>query len=194
MRHAGGVYYTPEWVVNYIVENTIGKKIEGKSPEEIEKVKVLDPACGSGSFLLGALDHLIRYHEKWYEKKKTPKKYKDDFYLTEEGEVRLRLRKKAEILKNNIFGVDIDREATEVAVMSLYLKLLEQGYDKGQFYLMGKGFLLPDMEENMRQGNSLIDRNMLLEVDMFGDEDIRPFDWQDEKHGFGDIFKKAGGL
>ena len=194
VRHAGGVYYTPEWVVSYIVENTIGKKIKGKNPKEIEQIKILDPACGSGSFLLGALDYLIKYHEKWYEKNKTNKKYKDDFYLTNEDEVRLSLRKKADILKNNIFGVDIDREATEVAIMSLYLKLLEQGYDKGQTLFIQKGFLLPDMEANIRQGNSLIDRDMLFKQDMFGDEDILPFDWEDKKQGFGDIFEKYGGF
>ena len=198
VRHAGGVYYTPEWVVNYIVENTVGKTIDGKTPDEIKQIKILDPACGSGSFLLGALEHLIKYHERWYEKNQNSaqyrKQYKEDFYMTDTGEVRLRLLKKSDILKNNIFGVDIDREATEVAVMSLYLKLLEQGYDKGQAQIMGKGFLLPDMEENIKQGNSLIDRNMLLERDMFGDEDILPFDWQDDKYGFGQIFKERGGF
>ena len=198
VRHAGGVYYTPEWVVNYIVENTVGKTIDGKTPDEIKQIKILDPACGSGSFLLGALEHLIKYHERWYEKNQNSaqyrKQYKEDFYMTDTGEVRLRLLKKSDILKKNIFGVDIDREATEVAVMSLYLKLLEQGYDKGQAQIMGKGFLLPDMEENIKQGNSLIDRNMLLERDMFGDEDILPFDWQDDKYGFGQIFKERGGF
>ena len=192
VRHAGGVYYTPEWVVNYIVENTVGKIVKGKNPKEIKEIKILDPACGSGSFLLGAFSYLITYHELWYEK--NPKKYKDDFYLDDEENIRLRLHKKSEILKNNIFGVDIDREATEVAIMSLYLKLLEQGYDQGQTEIMGRGFLLPDMVENIKCGNSLIDRTMLFETDMFGDEDILPFDWQDEKNGFGKVFKEQGGF
>ena len=69
VRHAGGVYYTPEWVVHYIVENTVGKLVEGKNPEEIKQIKILDPACGSGSFLLGAFAYLIDYHAQWYEKK-----------------------------------------------------------------------------------------------------------------------------
>ena len=198
VRHAGGVYYTPEWVVHYIVENTVGKLVEGKNPEEIKQIKILDPACGSGSFLLGAFAYLIDYHAQWYEKNKKSasynKQYKNDFYLDDEEQIRLRIKKKGEILKNNIFGVDIDREATEVAIMSLYLKLLEEGYDKGQAEIMGRGFLLPDMVENIKCGNSLIDRNMLFETNMFGDEDILPFDWQDEKNGFGKVFKEQGGF
>ena len=198
VRHAGGVYYTPEWVVHYIVENTVGKLVKGKNPEEIKQIKILDPACGSGSFLLGAFAYLIDYHAQWYEKNKKSasynKQYKNDFYLDDEEQIRLRIKKKGEILKNNIFGVDIDREATEVAIMSLYLKLLEEGYDKGQAEIMGRGFLLPDMVENIKCGNSLIDRNMLFETNMFGDEDILPFDWQDEKNGFGKVFKEVGGF
>ncbi len=198
VRHAGGVYYTPEWVVDHIVENTVGKLIAGKTPLEIEQLKILDPACGSGSFLLGTFSSLIEYHEGWYENyggsARLPKQYRDDFYVDTEGRVSLRLRKKAAILKNNIFGVDIDREATEVAIMSLYLKLLDQGRDSGQGELMGRGFLLPEMEGNIRQGNSLIDRDMLLDRDLFGDEDIRPFDWQNDVHGFGNIFKEGGGF
>src|SRR5208337_3369715 len=53
---------TPKYIVDYIVKNTVGKIIEGKSPKQIEKVRVLDPACGSGSFLIGAFQYLIDYH------------------------------------------------------------------------------------------------------------------------------------
>ena len=66
VRKAGGVYYTPKWVVSYIVENTVGKLIEGKSPKQIESIHILDPACGSGSFLIEALDRLFQYHLKYY--------------------------------------------------------------------------------------------------------------------------------
>ncbi|MBI5195313.1 MAG: N-6 DNA methylase, partial [Nitrospirae bacterium] len=59
VRKAGGVYYTPKYIVDYIVKNTVGKLIEGKTPRQIEKIKILDPACGSGSFLLGAYQYLI---------------------------------------------------------------------------------------------------------------------------------------
>ncbi|HEX7414684.1 MAG TPA: N-6 DNA methylase, partial [Bacteroidia bacterium] len=66
LRKEGGVFYTPQYIVDYIVENTVGKLIEGKTPKEIEKLKIVDPACGSGSFLLGAYKYLLSYHQKWY--------------------------------------------------------------------------------------------------------------------------------
>lgn len=196
VRHAGGVYYTPQYIVDYISENTVGELIKEKTPEDIENIKILDPACGSGSFLIGAFDYLIKYHENYFASlnQSGQKKYKDDFYKTEEGEVKLTLSRKSTILKNNIFGVDIDREATEVAIMSLYLKLLDEGYDRGQAELFMKGHILPDMTGNIKCGNSLIDREALFSNDLFGDEEIEPFDWKDEKNGFGNIFKKNGGF
>ena len=66
VKKAGGVYYTPKYIVDYIVKNTVGKLIEGKTPKQIEKIKILDPACGSGSFLLGAYQYLIDYHLHYY--------------------------------------------------------------------------------------------------------------------------------
>lgn len=66
VRKAGGVYYTPTYIVDYIVKQTVGKLLEGRTPKEAAKLKVLDPACGSGSFLLGAYQYLLDWHLKWY--------------------------------------------------------------------------------------------------------------------------------
>jgi len=84
VRHAGGVYYTPQYIVDYIVKNTVGKKIAGKNPQEISEIAICDPACGSGSFLLGAYDYLMNYHKQWYlaANQTNQKKYKSDFYVT----------------------------------------------------------------------------------------------------------------
>ena len=68
VKKAGGVFYTPEYIVRYIVENTIGKLTKDKTPEEISKMPFADIACGSGSFLLGAYDSLLRYHANYYNK------------------------------------------------------------------------------------------------------------------------------
>jgi len=59
VKKAGGVYYTPSYIVDYIVRQTVGKLVEGKTPRQIGKLRVLDPACGSGSFLLGAYQYLL---------------------------------------------------------------------------------------------------------------------------------------
>jgi len=195
VRHAGGVYYTPEYIVEYIVKNTVGIKIEGLTPEEIKNIKIVDPACGSGSFLIGAYNYLLDYHLRWYKKNMTEKNYKPDWYKTKDGEITINLHKRGDILKNNIFGVDIDKEATEVAVMSLYLKMLDDGFDKGErdlFFV--KGAILPDMTGNIKCGNSLIDNsyfNQLSLIQITNEElfKINPFDWKKE---FDNVFKKGG--
>jgi len=197
VKKAGGVYYTPQYIVDYIVENTVGVKIKDKIPEEIAEIKICDPACGSGSFLLGAFQYLIEYHREWYAKSNqtTQKKYKDDFFTTAENEIQLTLKKKTEILKNNIFGVDIDREATEVAIMSLYLKILDEGYDKGQGEFFLRGHILPDMTDNIKCGNSLISTDFYNQGNLDPDDDnlnkVNCFDWEG-KDGFAEIFKNGG--
>ncbi|MEK7841883.1 MAG: DNA methyltransferase, partial [Deltaproteobacteria bacterium] len=119
VRKAGGVYYTPKYIVDYIVTNTVGKLIEGKTPKQIEKIKILDPACGSGSFLLGAYQYLLDYHLEYY--RKHPKEMQTisfDFYQkVSPDDLSLPLRTKAKILKNNIFGVDLDAQAVEITMM-----------------------------------------------------------------------------
>ena len=72
VRKAGGVYYTPEYIVRYIVENTVGKLLRGKTPEEIRQMRFADIACGSGSFLLGIYDLLLRYHTSYYNSNTAP--------------------------------------------------------------------------------------------------------------------------
>ncbi len=154
VRKAGGVYYTPKYIVDYIVKNTVGKVIEGKTPRQIEKIKILDPACGSGSFLLGAYQYLIDYHLQYYRNHpKDAQTLMFDFYARINPEdFALPLREKAKILRNNIFGVDIDPQAVEITMMSLYLKALEG--ERG--LLPRKQHLLPSLGDNIKCGNSLI--------------------------------------
>jgi len=192
VRKAGGVYYTPQFIVDYIVKHTVGEKIKGKSPEDISEIKIVDPACGSGSFLLGAFEYLMNYHRDYFIKYRNKRRYKNDWYETAEGEIRLSTQKKANILRNNIFGVDIDREATEVAIMSLYLKLLDEGFDKGQAMLFMKGHILPDMSGNIKCGNSLIGSDYYdgQNLSLFDDKEtkrVNAFDWEVE---FQEVFKR----
>ena len=78
VRKAGGVYYTPTYIVDYIVKNTVGKLCEGKTPRQISSLRILDPACGSGSFLLGAYQYLLDYHRDWYQKDGSAKTHQRD--------------------------------------------------------------------------------------------------------------------
>ena len=185
VRKAGGVYYTPKYIVDYIVKNTVGKMIEGKTPKQIEKIRILDPACGSGSFLIGAFQCLIDYHTQWYlahpEQEVRHAHPSLDFmrevHTDAEGSKRLSVIRKAKILRNNLFGVDIDPQAVEITMMSLYLKALEG--EKSQ--LPPKQHLLPELKYNIICGNSLIGPDIYDQGTLFGDaerERINAFDWR----------------
>ncbi len=111
-RKSSGVFYTPEYIVDYIVEETVGKLITGKSPAEMRELRVLDPACGAGRFLLRVYDRVVEEHVRWFQA------HGDEERLTHSTRCR--------ILGNCVFGVDIDELAVEVARLSLYLKLVDE--------------------------------------------------------------------
>jgi len=196
VRKAGGVYYTPKYIVDYIVKNTVGKIIEGMTPRQIEKVRILDPACGSGSFLIGAFQCLIDYHVRYlaeHPKEAHVHPLFPDLIRDENGEPRLSVIRKAKILRHNLFGVDIDPQAVEITMMSLYLKALEG--EKSQ--LPPKQSLLPELKYNIICGNSLIGPDIYKheQLGLFSDEErdrINAFDWNSEEAGFGRIMKDGG--
>ncbi len=164
VRKAGGVYYTPEYIVRYIVKETVGKQIAGKTPAEIAKMRFADIACGSGSFLLGVYDELLRRHTSYYNRNKRTRAeaLRAGCIEREDGSLALSLVNKREILLNNIFGVDIDAQAVEVAQLSLFLKLLEDetpATARQQMTL--KHALLPNLNDNIKCGNSLVGYDIL---------------------------------
>jgi type I restriction-modification system DNA methylase subunit len=190
VRKAGGVYYTPQYIVEYIVKNTVGKLIDEKTPAEISKIKIVDPACGSGSFLIGAFQYLLDYHKDYYTDYGKISKGKKDNPLTPEGH--LTTAEKKRVLLNNIFGVDLDVNAVEVTKLSLLIKCLEgetEASIQQQFQLWNER-LLPTLENNIKSGNSLIDTDYYDNQLDFGEEKkIKPFNWQ---NAFPEVFKKGG--
>ena len=195
VRKAGGVYYTPTYIVDYIVKNTVGKLCEGKTPRQIGSLRILDPACGSGSFLLGAYHYLLDYHRDWYQKD-GPQKHTKEIYQGRGGQWYLTIQEKKRILLNNIYGVDIDPQAVEVTKLSLLLKVLE-GENQDTLERQMKLFkerALPDLGTNIKCGNSLIgsdfyqDKQMNL-LDSEETYRINPFDWEKE---FPEIMKRGG--
>jgi adenine-specific DNA-methyltransferase len=178
VRKAGGVYYTPQYIVEYIVENTVGKLCENKTAAEVSKLKIVDPACGSGSFLLGAYQYLLNWHIKYY-KENPPAAKQKDAVLTPDGN--LTTAEKKRILTNNIYGVDIDRNAVEVTKLSLLLKCME-GETTASVNTQMTFFhdrVLPSLENNIKNGNSLIDVDFYDTEFDFGEEKIvKPFNWQ----------------
>lgn len=191
VRKAGGVYYTPKYVVDYIVKNTVGKLIEGKKPAEIAKLKFADIACGSGSFLIGVLDYLIVYHTNYYNK--YPDEAKKDKCLQIDGLFVLSIKQKQKILTNNIYGVDIDHQATEVTQLSLYLKMLEDETTAtaNEMQVLFHEKILPDLSNNIKCGNSLIGTDILTGklFDFEEEKTLNPFDFHS---AFQDVFKQGG--
>jgi type I restriction-modification system DNA methylase subunit len=149
-RKKQGIYYTPRFIVDYIVENTLGSLLkEVTSQKELESIKVLDPAVGSGSFLIKAFDVL----EKIYEKADVPED-----------------KRRETILKNNLFGVDLDPQAVEIAQLNLLLVSAK------------KRELLPMLDENIKVGNSLISGGGSTLKQYFGEnwKEQKPFNWEGE--------------
>ena len=138
-RKSQGIYYTPKYIVEFIVKETLGEVLKKTKPKEISKIKVLDPACGSGSFLITSYDKILETLAK-----QNPQ---------------TSLFAKFDILKENIFGVDLDAQAVEIAQLNLLLKVLSQKTK------------LPTLQHNLRVGNSLISQ---------GDAQYKPFNFETE--------------
>lgn len=162
-RKEQGIYYTPRWVTDYIVRQTVGRFISEHNHDEILNIKVLDPACGSGSFLIRAYDELLSYHARVRGK---PVQELDQW-------------DRLPILTRNIFGVDLDGQAVEIARLNLLLRSL------------ARRETLPSLEDNIRQGNSLISGGEAELKPYFGDSwpEKRPFNYEQE---FPDIMKAGG--
>lgn len=199
VKKAGGVYYTPTYIVDYIVKNTVGKLLENKTPDASALLRIIDPACGSGSFLIGAYQYLLDWHLAWYIGH-TPEKWtagrKPRLVQMSAKDFRLTTDERKRILLNNIYGVDIDPQAVEVTKLSLLLKVLE-GESSQTLASQLKLFherALPDLAGNIKCGNSLIGPDFYdgAQIGLFDDEEryrINVFDWKRE---FKDIFDAGG--
>jgi len=181
VRKAGGVYYTPQYIVDYIVHHTVGELVKGKAPKDVAELRIVDPACGSGSFLLGAFQFLLDWHRNYYSTQAKPNRGKKDEVLRPDGQ--LTTNEKKRILLNNIYGVDLDANAVEVTKLSLLLKCME-GETEASINQQVRLFhdrVLPTLDENIKCGNSLIAPDIYDGMLSFESEtSIKPFDWNAE--------------
>ena len=190
VRKAGGVYYTPTYIVDYIVKYTVGKLLEGKTAKQASKLRILDPSCGSGSFLIGAYQYLLEWYRDYYLNNQTRN---SPIYESASG-WQLTTNEKKKILLNNIFGIDIDAQAVEVTKLSLLLKVLEGEAQENSYRQTELFRVLPDLDENIRCGNSLVSSDFYDKIQMqfLSDDEsyqINVFDW-DKK--FGVILQQGG--
>ena len=263
VKKAGGVYYTPTYIVDYIVRQTVGKLLEeiapkavgstghwpvpsgdppggtGRTPacntaaagstsvsaipvggsptgtggspvlpnaraatailNRVAKLRILDPACGSGSFLIGAYQFLLDWHLQFYlanDPVKFAKGNRPALVQTGAG-WKLTIAERKRILLAHIYGVDIDTQAVEVTKLSLLLKVLEgeTGQTLQTIFRLFAERALPDLGDNIKCGNSLIgpDFYQQAELPLLTDEEryrINVFDWQAE---FPEIFRRRRG-
>ena len=203
VRKAGGVFYTPQYIVKYIVENTVGALLQssppyeggvaaasadgvvlsdaapenhptakaapllrkegsrkGVTPADVAKMRFADIACGSGSFLLGVYEYLLAWHTEYYNRTGNEKEAKAAHCIVnEDGTFHLSFEQKSDILVNNVYGVDIDRQAHEVTQLSLFLKLLEEETlaTRRQLWDTERKAMLPSLANNIICGNALVD-------------------------------------
>ncbi|MCT7493565.1 Eco57I restriction-modification methylase domain-containing protein [Aliarcobacter cryaerophilus] len=188
-RKKDGVFYTPEYITRYIVENTLGKMCQDKreelqigsetlvspsNPKKLTKqeqqtkdnlqeykkwllnLKILDPACGSGAFLNQALEYLISEH----------KNLQNDLALM--GDLFASYMVEEEILEHNLYGVDINEDAVEIAKLSLWLRTAKRGRP------------LTKLVDKIKCGNSLIDDKNVV---------ANAFVWEEE---FKEVFEQGG--
>ena len=238
VKKAGGVYYTPAYIVDYIVKNTVGKLLgvgrvpsRGEStgesagsgdpaykaltPRQVSKLRILDPACGSGSFLIGAYQFLLDWHRDYYVQQmatgltgftgsktgeqsipaKNPVKNLP-LYQSAGGEWKLTSDERKRILLNNIYGVDIDAQAVETTKLSLLLKVLEGENEQtiSRQLQMFHQRALPDLGDNIKCGNSLIGPDFYAgqQMTLLDEEErlrVNAFDWNAE---FAAIMKSGG--
>lgn len=191
VRRAGGVYYTPDYIVRYMVSHALLPQVEGLGPTDILNMRIIDTSCGSGSFLIGAYSALLQALLTYY--KRQPKEAKKGTLETRDGEVRLSFRYRRDILLNCIYGVDIDEQAVEVAQLSLYLKLMEDEttYSAKQQQLEMGGALLPPLSANIVVGNSLVTLED-TDGDFFADRKLQDLKSLDFKKTFRQVFRSGG--
>lgn len=161
-RKSQGIYYTPSFIVDYIIQSSLGRYIKDKEFNDINNIKILDPACGSGSFLIRAFDYICDSYQKNLNQNKFSSETKLGLIeraFKKKDQLKLSAAQTHEILRKNIFGVDLDSQAVEITQLNLLLRAAK---------IKTK---LPHLN-NIKEGNSLIDNPKIA-----GD---RAFDWNEE--------------
>lgn len=171
-RKKDGIFYTPEYITRYIVEQTVGKYLE-ENPDKLESINILDPACGSGAFLNQAHSFLQEQYKIRTEEKinaaKALKRGGHEFVKLNLFEHQNIAEVDRSILLNNIYGVDLNSESTEITKLALWLKTAKKDQP------------LQNLDANIKCGNSLIDDSTIA-----GE---KAFNWNEE---FKDIMPNGG--
>lgn len=184
-----GAVNTPKNITDIIIEETLRPLYENRTPEEVAQYRIADICCGSGNFLLSAFEYIVNYHIEYYRNhdRENAERRGDIYQLAGSTNYILSYERKRSILKNNIFGVDIDPLAVEVSKFSLLLKALENSSleEAEAFHQRTNQRILPNLDENIKNGNSLVnmayarfDRSVYQNVSLMNK--LKMFDWNAE--------------
>ena len=189
LKKQNGVVVTPLHIVRKVLERTFDENALSVLPyEELIKLRVLDPACGSGIFIVEALSLLERYAVNTLDAN-------DDKVIEIGDRKMLKLEARKQIATNCLYGVDIDQEAVEVTKLSVALRLIDD-YTPEVFEdagLLGS-MILSGIGDNIKCGNSLVSPDILdlyPNLNEFVDElkETNIFDWEE---AFPEIFGSGG--
>lgn len=191
VQKKGGIFYTESYITSFMVRELLDNRIKELTPEQILELRIADISCGSGSFLIMVLRFLIAWMEAICKK---TDEWRDKYlYRDKDGQWKLSIDTKLDLLRNCIYGVDIDSEAVSVTKLSLYLQVLE-GETAGtiqSFYKRKKKPILPILDRNIKCGNSIVDFE-IVKLNLFKNEllsDVNPINFQDS---FPEVFNKGG--
>lgn len=189
---AQGAVNTPKNITDIIVNETLTPLFYGKTIKEIENYRIADICCGSGNFLLSAYEYIVNYYVEELSKKDLDAAFRrGDLYAANANQsIHLSFALKRKILITNLWGVDIDPLAVEVTKFSLYLKVLEGSFTEELNFFCKEYHekILPDLDENIKTGNSLVDSGYLMYDETALNNvslltKLKFFDWNQEFEG-----------
>ena len=159
-RNKQGIFYTPEWVTRYIVRHTVGRYLE-EHPEIGPSLKVLDPACGSGAFLIQLIplfqENIDQVAHEEMDKVRAARSEEELTLFSDPS--RLEPEAIYAAIQRSIFGLDNSRESVEITKLSFWLKTVVRGRP------------LPPLEDNIKYGNSLCeDKNLADDAFVWSEE------------------------
>ena len=193
-RKSNGAVTTPEHIVHNTIESTVPSEyLESLTNQQILDLKFLDPACGSGVFLISIYEHLATQIESNLEKRNDvlPQRY----LYEKDGKKYLNLEGRKLLVNQCLYGVDINPECVEVTKLSLSLKTID-GFEPGDFNNAGLygSRILHGVGVNIKCGNSLVESDILERIPSIGKniEEFRATNVFDYKTAFSDVFSRGG--
>lgn len=206
IREASGAFYTPKWIVDYIVDRTLGEKLQGKSAKQLSELKLLDPSCGSGAFTTAMaqklFDHAVSYYAAHTDAIEGKNTEFPDAYKLSDGRWKLSAKKKAQLVQDSVVCTDLDTQAVENTKMWLYILILDgegsylSAEERARPYKDKRApeqieeFALPDLNTNVVNANTLVGKDYSkVPAEL---EKAKAFDWKKDNTKIAAILQNGG--